>query len=95
MVTSKARAEILAEGLVQGVGFRYFIMTKAAGLGLKGFTKNLYSGEVFTVVEGEKDLIEVLFNKIRTGPSHAHVTKAHIKWEEYKKEFSHFEISYS
>ena len=36
-------------------------MTKAVGLGLNGYTKNLYSGEVLTVVEEEKDLIEKLF----------------------------------
>jgi len=52
-------------GLVQGVGFRYFVYREAAKLGLKGLTKNLYSGEVLTVVEGEKAMIEDLIKKLR------------------------------
>lgn len=94
MDNSKARAEILAEGLVQGVGFRYFVLKNAVSLGLNGYTKNLYSGEVLTVVEGEKKLIEELYKIIRIGPSHAHVTKAHIRWGDNKNEFTNFEITY-
>ncbi len=88
------RAEIIAVGLVQGVGFRYFVVRKAQSLGLKGYVKNLSSGEVLTVVEGEKFLIEELFKEIRVGPSHASVTICNIVWQEYKNEFTHFEVRY-
>ncbi|PKL83604.1 MAG: acylphosphatase [Ignavibacteriae bacterium HGW-Ignavibacteriae-3] len=88
------RAEIIVNGLVQGVGFRYFVVKRAAELGLKGFTKNLSNGEVYTVVEGELAVIEDLFNKIRIGPSHAHVKNASINWSEYKNEFSNFEVRF-
>jgi acylphosphatase len=54
------RAEIIAEGFVQGVGFRYFVYRHAQQLGLNGFTRNLFTGEVETVVEGEKALIILL-----------------------------------
>ena len=50
----EVRAEIVVNGLVQGVGFRYFVMREAQKLELKGFVKNLYSGEVLTVIEGYK-----------------------------------------
>ncbi|MCU7499839.1 MAG: acylphosphatase [Bacteroidota bacterium] len=87
------RAEILAEGMVQGVGFRYFVLRNAQKLGLKGYTKNLYTGdEVLTVVEGSKATIEELFKIIRTGPMHASVNRCTIAWEEYMGEFSSFEI---
>lgn len=86
------RAEILVNGFVQGVGFRYFVFREAEKLGLKGFVKNLYSGEVLTVVEGEKYLIEELYNKIRIGPSHASVKGSHIEWNNSKNEFTRFEI---
>lgn len=88
------RAEIFVNGLVQGVGFRYFVVKRASELGLKGFTKNLSNGEVYTVVEGELAVIEELFNRIRIGPSHAHVKNASIKWSEYKNEFSNFEVRF-
>lgn len=88
----KVRAEIIAAGLVQGVGFRYYVIRQASKLGLTGYTKNLYTGEVLTVAEGEKYLVEELFNQIRIGPVYAHVKNATIVWGEYKNEFSNFEI---
>ena len=89
----QARAEIVVDGLVQGVGFRYFVYREAVALGVTGFTKNLYSGEVQTVVEGEKAMIEELIKKIRIGPSHASVKNCWIDWHEPTNEFSSFEIT--
>ncbi|MBI1936600.1 MAG: acylphosphatase [Ignavibacteriales bacterium] len=88
------RAEIIANGLVQGVGFRYFVVREAQALGLKGYVKNLYSGEVLTVVEGEKYMVEELYNKIKIGTSFADVKNASIKWSESKNEFTKFEIRF-
>jgi acylphosphatase len=94
MSNDEKRGEILADGLVQGVGFRYFIIKNAESLGLKGYTKNLYSGEVLTVVEGSRAKIEELFSRIKVGPSHASVRKCRINWGESKNEFTNFEIRY-
>jgi acylphosphatase len=88
------RAEILVNGLVQGIGFRYFVLRHAQNLGLKGYVKNLYTGEVLTVVEGERYLIEELVALLKTGPSHAHVKNCRIEWTEYKNEFKTFEMKY-
>ena len=79
-------------GLVQGVGFRYFVYREAAKLGLKGLTKNLYSGEVLTVVEGEKAMIEDLIKKLRVGPMHASVKDCFVEWKKPKGEFNEFNI---
>ena len=89
-----SRAEILASGFVQGVGFRYFVVRQAEKLKLNGYTENLYSGEVLTVVEGEKHLIEELFKQIKIGPSRAQVRNTFIKWCDCKNEFTKFEIRY-
>jgi len=88
------RAEILVNGLVQGVGFRYFVVRRAEELGLKGYTKNLFSGEVYTIVEGERFMIEDFYNKIKIGPVHANVKNASIRWSESKNEFNRFEVRY-
>jgi acylphosphatase len=88
------RGEIIVSGLVQGVGYRYFVQRNAMKLGLNGFTRNLCSGEVLTVIEGEKFLIEDLFNILKVGPPHAEVRYAAIKWSEYKNEFKTFEITF-
>jgi len=90
----KKRAEIIASGLVQGVGFRYFVSRNAQNLGLHGYVKNLFSGEVLTVVEGEVALIEELFQKIKVGPSHASVNGSKIIWDEFKNEFKTFEVRF-
>jgi len=82
----------MANGLVQGVGFRYFVYRNAKEIGLNGFVKNLATGEVLTVVEGNIALIEELFNKIKIGPSHAHVKNCNIMWDKIKNEFNKFEI---
>lgn len=86
------RAEIIAKGLVQGVGFRFYVYRHARTLGLKGYTQNLYNGDLLTVVEGEKGLIEDLYNKIKVGPAYADVRHASIIWHEFKNEFKNFEI---
>ena len=86
------RAEILVNGLVQGVGYRYFVLREARRLELNGFSENLFSGEVLTVVEGEKAIIEDLISKLRVGPIHAAVKNCRIDWQEPLNEFTTFEI---
>ena len=88
------RAEILVNGLVQGVGYRYFALKNAEELGLKGYTKNLFNGDVYTVVEGEHFEIEDFYDKLKIGPAHAHVKNSSIKWSEPKNEFKRFEVRY-
>ena len=92
MISEKARAEILVNGLVQGVGFRYFVVKHAARLKLTGYVQNLFTGEVHTVVEGDKLNIEELFKLIKLGPSHAHVKNARMDWSDFKNEFESFEV---
>ena len=86
------RAEIIANGLVQGVGFRYYVYRNAKEIGLNGYVQNLGSGEVLTIVEGQIALIEELFNRIKIGPSHAYVKNCNIIWDEIRNEFNSFEI---
>lgn len=87
------RAKIIVNGLVQGVGFRYFVVRHAENLELKGYTQNLFTGEVLTEVEGDEVLIlELIKNKI--GPSRAHVVNCFVEWSENKNEFSRFEVRY-
>ena len=87
-----SRAEIIVSGLVQGVGFRYFVLRTAMKLNVNGYAKNLYSGEVLAVVEGEKIKIMELFEQMKLGPSHSYVKTFSIMWTTYNAEFSSFEI---
>lgn len=87
-----SRAKVIVSGVVQGVGFRFFVYRNAADLKLKGFTENLYTGEVLTVVEGDKAFVQELINKIKVGPAQSSVKSCQVSWEEYKNEFNNFEI---
>ena len=90
----EVRAEIVVNGLVQGVGFRYFVMREAQKLELKGFVKNLYSGEVLTVIEGEKANAEEMVRKLKVGPIHASVNSFKVDWQTPKNEFKDFEVKF-
>jgi acylphosphatase len=49
---------VLYSGQVQGVGFRYTAQALAAGYPVAGYVRNLPSGEVELVAEGEDSVIE-------------------------------------
>jgi acylphosphatase len=86
------RSRIIVDGVVQGVGFRYFVYRVATSLNLKGYTKNLINGQVIIEIEGEQSLINELIKIVRVGPKHAHVTNCVVEWIPYKNEFTNFEI---
>jgi acylphosphatase len=82
---------IIIQGMVQGVGFRYFVYRRAERLKLTGFVKNLYDGSVEIEAVGDRSLLEELIKEIKIGPRSAHVTNLKIDWCELKQ-YSLFEI---
>ena len=89
-----ARAHVFVSGLVQGVYYRQFTLTKAKALGLTGWVKNLFDGKVEIICEGEKGLILDFIKELRIGPSSASVAGVQIDWQEYKGEFREFRIRF-
>jgi acylphosphatase len=85
-----AAANIVVTGLVQGVGFRFFVYRHASRLGIKGYVQNLYNGEVEIEAEGEKDVLEVLIREVRVGPRAADVTDLRVTWKEPRHVFHSF-----
>ncbi len=85
-------AHIIIKGLVQGVGFRYFTSSVARRYGLKGYVKNLYSGDVEIVVEGDRSIIQSFLQEIKVGPRSAHVADLQILWGNAQDEFKDFFI---
>jgi acylphosphatase len=65
----------LVQGLVQGVGFRYFVYRCAERLGVSGSVRNLPGGCVEVVAAGSEDALRQLEDRLRQGPAHAHVTE--------------------
>jgi acylphosphatase len=63
----------LVSGMVQGVGFRWFVARHARALGLAGYARNLPDGRVEVVVSGPDDALPALERLLRTGPANAQV----------------------
>ena len=61
-------------GLVQGVGFRWYVARHARGLGLAGHARNLADGRVEVVATGsDAAALARLEALLRAGPAHARV----------------------
>ncbi len=79
-------------GTVQGVFFRQFVKEGADELKLKGFCRNLESGDVEIVVEGEDDAIERLRARVRVGPKHAQIRDVVVEERKWSGDFGEFKI---
>jgi acylphosphatase len=65
--------KLLISGRVQGVGFRHFTRTNAGELGLKGWVRNLNSGEVEALLQGPEKKLSEMIEKLKNGPLPARV----------------------
>ena len=64
----------LVSGMVQGVGFRWFVARHARALGLTGYARNLPDGCVEVVAGGDdRAALSRLEEVLRTGPASARV----------------------
>lgn len=73
------KLRIVVRGIVQGVGFRFFIRRHASRLNLRGYVRNLPDGEsVEIVVEGPRDKVDELIKLAKRGPPAAVVNDVEI-----------------
>ena len=93
-MNEKVRAHLVIFGRVQGVFFRAKTQEKAKELGVFGWVKNLSEGRVEAVFEGERVKVEQMIKWAKKGPPGAIVSDLNVIWEEYRGEFSNFEIRY-
>lgn len=93
-MNEKVRAHVVVSGRVQGIFFRSKTQEKAKELGVFGWVKNLSEGRVEAVFEGEKPQVEEILKWAKKGPPGAIVSDLNVIWEEYRGEFSNFEIRY-
>jgi acylphosphatase len=87
---SQARLHATVEGRVQGVSFRYFVTEQAQRLGLVGWVRNRYNGDVEVLAEGSRYDLEQLLIALHQGPSMAHVSEVNVEWLPARGEFSSF-----
>ena len=90
-----ARLEAHVRGRVQGVGFRYFVTSRAMRRGLTGFVANDQDGSVRVVVEGPRADLEDLLDTLHEGPASALVEQVDENWLPYTGHWGSFSIESS
>ncbi len=79
-MTGGQRLDAVVRGRVQGVGYRYFVLRLASGLGLEGWVANEADGSVRIRAEGAPDVLAELLVELRVGPPGARVDDIETRW---------------
>jgi len=91
---NRVSVQAIVCGRVQGVFFRSFVEDHAQYLNLKGYVRNLPSGDVEVVVEGERERVEKLIGYLKAGPPAARVKRVVTKGSEYSGKYTRFSVRY-
>jgi len=75
------RVVAVVQGVVQGVGFRWFVHRTATDLELQGWVRNRGDGTVELTAEGPADAVAALLAAVETGPDGAWVSGVAVRHE--------------
>lgn len=89
-----ARLHATVSGHVQMVGYRAYVQSRAEHHGLTGYARNLITGAVDVIAEGDRQDLEVFLADLRRGPRGARVDHVLAGWEQPHGEFTDFSIRY-
>lgn len=85
---------VIASGRVQGVNFRYNVLTRALKLKLKGYVRNLSDGTVEILAQGPRGELEQLVEFVSNSPGYSIVTDVKVNWRKPTKTFDSFNIRF-
>ena len=88
------RVHILVSGKVQGVFFRQALKVIAKKNNVFGWVRNLPDKRVEAILEGYGKSVNSVLEWTRIGPANSHVDDIEVSNEEFKNEFSTFEVLY-
>jgi acylphosphatase len=86
--------EIVVHGRVQGVGYRFFVISLAKRFSIKGWVKNMPDGTVKVVAEANKNDLEIFVDELKKGPSSAYIEKVNIIKSDALENFKNFEVRF-
>ncbi len=84
----------VVHGYVQGVGFRAFVLRRARSLGLAGYVRNTWDGNVEVLAQGPRPDVESLLGDLHRGPSEAQVSLVDIAWKQTQRDLVGFDLRY-
>lgn len=88
------RLHVRIEGLVQGVGYRFFVRGLAADHGLNGFVRNLPDGRVEAAFEGPKATLEAVLAACQEGPHFSEVRNVEATWANGPSQYDSFDVTF-
>jgi len=88
------RVHLLINGKVQGVFFRQALKVVAKKNNVLGWVRNLNDKRVEAVLEGDSKSINSVIEWTHIGPANSRVDDIEVSNEEFKNEFSMFDILY-
>ena len=91
---SDSRIHAIVIGVVQGVGFRCFVLETARELGLRGYVRNTSGGNVEVVAEGPRERLDLLASELRRGPRASVVREVRVDVGEATGQFREFEVAF-
>lgn len=92
MEENTKRVHAFVGGMVQGVGFRFFVFQYGVNLNLQGWVRNRWNGKVEVLAEGPQDILDKFLEKIKEGPQMAHVDQVEVDWLEPEGDLPKFTI---
>ena len=88
------RIHLLVSGKVQGVFFRQALKVVAKKNNVLGWVRNLTDKRVEAILEGDNNSVNSIIEWARVGPANSRVDGVEVSNEEFKNEFSTFEVAY-
>jgi len=86
------RLHVLVQGTVQGVGYRWFARKSALDLEIRGWVRNLPSGEVELEIEGDSNRLQELLRILKEEHPYAGVSSIQSKEIPDSRPYHTFEV---
>ena len=80
MSDADVRLTAWVHGRVQGVGFRWWVRSRALELGLTGYAANRPDGRVQVIAQGSRDACEQLLQLLQGGKTPGRVDTVVVDW---------------
>ena len=86
--------KFIVQGRVQGVGFRWFVLSEAKKFDIFGTVKNLPDRSVEVFAQAEISLIYKFKDLLKSGPSFSRVDKIIETEDVYNNQLKEFKVLY-
>ena len=88
----KKACRFVVQGTVQGIFFRAFVKEHCENLKIRGFVRNMESGEVEVVAEGDEEGLKRLAGFLKKGPEHSQIRNVVVEEKKWSGDFREFKI---